>query len=202
MAVQDTYFTIREPSEGLYKEKGSKFFAFVWPVNQEDDIKAFLKTLKKKYYDARHHCFGYVLGPKGEQYRAYDDGEPGHSAGDPILGQIRSRNLTDTLVVVVRYFGGTKLGVPGLIHAYKTAASNALDNNQIIKKEITEQIEIHCNYASMNTVMRMVKEMNMHIARQQLSEKCHITLKVRLGKVKELKDRLSNMKGVDIKSLS
>lgn len=198
MTIQDTYLTIKTSSEGLYKERGSKFFAFARPVSQEEDAKSFIKQLRKKYYDATHHCYAWVLGPKGNQYRAQDDGEPGHSAGDPILGQIRSRNLTDTLIVVVRYFGGTKLGIPGLINAYKTAASIALENNHIVEKEITEHINIKFEYQTLNTVMRIVKDMNLHIDNQEMTVDCRITLGVRLGKAKELKNLLSQMKGVEI----
>jgi len=117
--INDTYFTIKHESEGFYKEKGSKFLAFAYPVQDEAAVKERTSELKKVYYDARHHCYAYILGHDGEQYRASDDGEPNHSAGDPILGQIKSNNLTNTLIVVVRYFGGTKLGISGLINAYK-----------------------------------------------------------------------------------
>jgi uncharacterized YigZ family protein len=196
MEEKDTYHTIKNISEGFYKEKGSKFFAFAKPVSDEAEVKEFLAVLKKKYYDARHYCYAWVMGPGSERYRAFDDGEPGHSAGDPILGQIRSRKLTDTLVVVVRYFGGTKLGIPGLIHAYKPAAADALANNEIIEKEITVRLYVSCDYPFMNAVMRLVKEMNIHISRQELTENCHLILQVRLGKSGEVKSRLSRLKGV------
>ncbi len=196
MISPDTYLTIENVSEGFYREKSSKFFAFACPASSETEIKAFLAGLKKKHFDARHHCFAWVLGPAGERHRAYDDGEPGHSAGDPILGQIRSKKLTDTLVVVVRYFGGTKLGIPGLIHAYKTAAADALNNNKIIEKEVTVRLYVRCDYASMNAVMRIVKEMNMHIERQELTENCQMALQIRLGKAEEAKSRLNRLKGV------
>src|SRR5690242_5641679 len=122
-----SYQTIEKSSDSIYKEKGSRFLAFARPVSSESDVKKVLESLRKEYFDARHHCFAWILGPEKKLFRAFDDGEPNHSAGDPILGQIRSRNLTNVLVVVVRYFGGTKLGVGGLISAYKTAASDALD---------------------------------------------------------------------------
>ncbi len=198
MSTQDTYLTLSISSEGLYKEKGSKFFGFARSVSHRENVKSILQEFKKKYYDANHHCYAYVLGPKGDQYRANDDGEPGHSAGDPILGQIRARNLTNTLVVVIRYFGGTKLGIPGLIHAYKAAASTALDNNHILKKEITELIDIQFSYQFINSVMRIVKEMNLTIDHQEMTEDCRITLRVRLGIADELKNLLSQMKGVKI----
>lgn len=196
MEEKDTYYTIKHSSEGFYKEKGSKFFAFARPVRDETEVKEFLTTLKKKYFDARHHCYAWVLGTGSKRHRAYDDGEPGHSAGDPILGQIRSGNLTNTLVVVIRYFGGTKLGISGLIHAYKTAAADALSNNEIIEKEITVRLYVSCDYPYMNAVMHLAKEMNIHIERQDLKENCRLTLQVRLGKAGEIKSRLSQMKGV------
>ena len=129
--MQDSFLTIGQPAEGLYKEKGSKFIGLAFPVKTEDEVKERLEETRKTYYDARHHCYAYILGHEGTQFRANDDGEPNHSAGDPILGQIRSKELTNTLVIVVRYFGGTKLGVSGLINAYKTAAALALDNTSI-----------------------------------------------------------------------
>jgi uncharacterized YigZ family protein len=125
--MDTTYFTITEPSQGSYKEKGSKFIAYAMAVQSEEEVKQIVKDFKKKYYDARHHCYAYRLGERGERYREYDDREPSGTAGRPIHGQLRSRNLTNVLVVVVRYFGGTKLGTSGLLQAYKSAASDALD---------------------------------------------------------------------------
>ena len=156
--MKDTYLTIKRTSEGIFKEKGSKFLAFAFPVENEEEIKGHIDELKKKYYDARHHCFAFILGPDGAHYRANDDGEPNHSAGDPILGQIRSRNLTDTLVVVVRYFGGTKLGVPGLINAYKAATADALDNNEVVEKIVTKALLLHFNYSEMKVRLSMAEE--------------------------------------------
>jgi uncharacterized YigZ family protein len=158
-----SYRTIQSPAEGIYKEKGSKFFAFVYPIESGQDIKEKIELLKKKYFDARHCCFAYVLGPEKKKYRAFDDGEPNHSAGDPILGQIRSKDLTNILVVVVRYFGGTKLGVGGLIKAYKTAAEDALNNAVIIEKDIKKSILLEYDYSSTTEVMRLVKEFELTI---------------------------------------
>ncbi|PLX14682.1 MAG: YigZ family protein, partial [Marinilabiliales bacterium] len=132
----DQYLTISKPSEGLFKDRGSKFLAFAYPVSSEEEIKAFQEQLRSDYHDARHHCYAYMLGPKKENYRANDDGEPSSTAGKPILGQIRSFDLTNILIVVIRYFGGTKLGVGGLINAYKTAAEEALKNAKIIRKTL------------------------------------------------------------------
>jgi uncharacterized YigZ family protein len=128
MSAVFSFRTLRAPAEGIYKEKGSKFLAFAYPVETETDTKVILDALRKQYFDARHHCFAYILGADKPRFRAFDDGEPNHSAGDPILGQIRSRELTNVLVVVIRYFGGVKLGMGGLMAAYKAAAENALDN--------------------------------------------------------------------------
>src|SRR6186713_1623645 len=130
----NSFFTITSASQGIYKEKGSKFLSFAYPVQSESDIKEHIAFLKSEYFDARHHCYAWMLGPERNHFRAFDDGEPNHSAGDPILGQIRSKNLTNVLVVVVRYFGGTKLGVGGLISAYKIAAEEALSKAVIIEK--------------------------------------------------------------------
>src|SRR5690606_39655528 len=140
----DTYLTIADHAEGLYYEKGSKFIALAYPVSDEEEIKSLLENIRKKYYDARHHCYAYRLGREGLVFRANDAGEPNHSAGDPILGQLRSYNITDVLIVVVRYFGGTKLGVGGLINAYKTAAADAIENSTIITK-ITDRKSTRLN---------------------------------------------------------
>src|SRR5687767_7228782 len=153
-----SYRTIQQPSEGSYKEKGSKFLGFAYPVQAEQDVKQKIAELKKEYFDARHHCYAYIIGADKMKYRAFDDGEPNHSAGDPILGQIRSKNLTNVLVVVVRYFGGVKLGVGGLISAYKMAAENALNNALVAEKDVTKAIALNYPYASTPEVMRLVKE--------------------------------------------
>ncbi len=194
--MRDTFLTIKGNSEGDFKDKGSRFLAFAYPVVNEDGIRERIEELKKKYYDARHHCYAYVLGNGGEQYRANDDGEPNHSAGDPILGQIRSRELTNVLVVVVRYFGGTKLGVPGLINAYKVAASEALDNAELVEKLITETLRIKFNYPDMNNVMRIVKEFDLEIAQQKMELSCELTLRVRLKILDEVSERFSLLQGV------
>ena len=167
MQQKDTYLALSKSSEGFYKEKGSKFLAFAFNVQNENEIKNHLQDLKKTYYDARHYCYAYILGINGENYRANDDGEPGHSAGDPILGQIRSNNLTNTLIVVVRYFGGTKLGVSGLINAYKTAAADAIANNFVRENLILIEIRIQFEYPMLNHVMKLVKDYELEIISQQ-----------------------------------
>ena len=189
--MQDSFLTISSPSEGLYKEKGSKFIALSFPVESVDEVKDSLEGLRKEYYDARHHCYAYVLGHAGDEVRANDDGEPNHSAGDPILGQIKSKNLTNTLVVVIRYFGGTKLGVSGLITAYKTSAAEALDANQIIQKDITENITLRFPYDEMNEVMKLVKDLDLKIKRQDYDSLCIMNLEVIISQMGNLKEKVT-----------
>ena len=193
MPEPDTFLTIASPVEGLYKEKGSKFIALAYPVVSEEEVKEALAQARKQYYDARHHCYAYMIGEQGQHYRANDDGEPSHSAGDPILGQIRSRNLTQVLVIVVRYFGGTKLGVSGLIHAYKTATADALDKAAILQKIIPAQVIVHFGYDWMNAVMKLVKDYEMEIISQDFTDTCHIRLSVRKSLVEEVKAKFASL---------
>lgn len=179
-----TYRTIQQPAEGIYKEKGSKFLAFAYPVKSETEIRERLDALRKEYFDARHHCYAWMLGAERKMFRANDDGEPNHSAGDPILGQIRSKELTDILVVVVRYFGGTKLGVGGLISAYKISAEDALNHANIIEQEVTEQIVVLYDYVSTPEVMKLVKDFDLKIISQDFSDGCSMEAEIRL-KVKD-----------------
>jgi len=173
-----SYLTLATVSEGLFKEKGSKFLAFAYPVKTEQEIKGILEGLRKKYFDARHHCYAYMLGKNKDVFRTNDDGEPNHSAGDPILGQIRSHSLTNVLIVVVRYFGGTKLGVGGLINAYKTAAAEAILNNKVIETEDQKELTLHFAYQEMNQVMKLVKEYDLEIVAQKFDNICEINLSV------------------------
>lgn len=197
-ALDDTYLTIKSLSEGLYKDRSSKFFFFAYPVKTEDEIKEKLSDLRKTYYDARHHCYAYILGKDGESYRAVDDGEPNHSAGDPILGQIRSNNLTNILIVVVRYFGGTKLGMSGLIQAYKTSAAMAIAENEIIEEKVLESIQIKFQYASMNEVMKLVKTHELSILDQEMMLDCQMTLEFRKGIERELIGSLEEIENLQI----
>ncbi len=185
------YLTIKEISEGVYKEKGSKFFAYAYPVKTEEEIKGIIRNLRKEYYDARHHCYAFMLGANQKHFRANDDGEPSNSAGNPILGQIRSKNLTDILIVVVRYFGGTKLGVSGLIHAYRTSALDAIENATIIKKDVTEIIHIEFDYFSMNDVMKIIKDYNPTVLSQQFDNSCQMVLEVKTIIVEEIRGELA-----------
>lgn len=186
-----SYKTIEFEAAGLYKEKGSKFLAFAFPVASEAEVKLILESLRKKYFDARHHCYAYRLGADGQTVRANDDGEPNHSAGDPILGQLRSKELTNTLIVVVRYFGGVKLGVGGLISAYKTAAENVLSNSKIIEKEITNRITLHFEYAATPEVMRLVNDFSMTIVSQKFEAECEIELEYGVRHQTEISEKIS-----------
>lgn len=185
-----SFHTIKNASTGEYKEKGSKFIACAFPITSEDDVKARLAEVKKKYFDARHHCYAYVLGTDKSKFRAYDDGEPNHSAGDPILGQIRSKNLTNVLIIVVRYFGGTKLGVGGLITAYKTAAEEALNHAIIVEELVRITVVFEFSYAVTPTIMKLVKDFELKIIRQEFDETCSLTAEVLLLLKETLLERI------------
>lgn len=189
-----SYNTIASSSRSQYKEKGSKFLGFAYPVDALDEVKKRVDQLKKEYYDARHHCYAYLI-ENGHQplVRANDDGEPNHSAGDPILGQIRSLGLTNTLVVVVRYFGGTKLGVSGLIHAYKTAAAEALQNAKIQTVEIKQEISITYSYEKTNDVMRILNDYEVGIKAQDFQEECTLIGRIDPEQFQSLKDKLARI---------
>jgi len=175
-----TYKTISSSSEGIYKEKGSKFLAFAMPVTDVEEIKNIIKDFRKKYYDARHVCYAYMLGAERTEFRVNDDGEPSGTAGRPILGQINSKNLTNILVIVVRYFGGVLLGTGGLITAYKEASSDAINNAEIIEKEVTQTCEVIFDYPAMNDVMQIIKQFNLEILNLKFEEKCYIKISVPL----------------------
>ncbi|MEM7548947.1 MAG: YigZ family protein [Bacteroidota bacterium] len=189
---RDWFYTISKKSEGEYKERGSRFISFAFPVNDENEIKEKLDLLRKDYKDARHQCYAYRLGINGESFRANDDGEPSNSAGNPILGQIKSAGLTNTLVVVVRYFGGTKLGVGGLVNAYRTAANESIQANSIVKKYVTEQIEISFDYDDTNTIQRIINQFDLSIEEQKFDMKCSMRLSGRKNNAEEFKKALSN----------
>ena len=172
--MRDFFYVIKKYGEGIYKEKGSKFLAFAYSLDKESDIDIHLESLRKKYYDARHHCYAWVFGQNYEKYRSNDDGEPSHSAGDPILGQIRSRDLTNTLVVVVRYFGGTKLGVGGLINAFKSSASEALDTAGFEKKTINSDFKLIYRYDQTTMVMRFIHEEHLSVSSQVFEDHCSL----------------------------
>lgn len=194
-----SYLTIQAAATGIYKEKGSKFLAFAFPVVSEDEVKDHIKALRKEYFDARHHGYAYMLGSGKEKYRAFDDGEPAHSTGDPILGQIKSRDLTQVLVVVVRYFGGVKLGVGGLINAYRTAAEQALNCAIIIQKEVTEQFELIYDYAATPETMRLVKEFDLTILSQNFEERCRMLIESKLRNRDAFLEKIKLLKALGVK---
>ncbi len=195
---KDLYKTIASPSEGIYKEKGSKFLAYAYPVYNEDEIKEHVNHLKSEYYDARHHCFAWHLGMDGMKYRENDDGEPSGTAGKPIHGQILSHELTNILVVVVRYFGGTKLGVPGLIRAYKEATIDAIQNAEIIEKTVNDFYTVKFDYLAMNDVMRIVKEENIQLTKQQFDLSCLVEFSIRQSEVEKVINRFEKVESVNI----
>lgn len=198
---EDTFLTIAEQAEGLYKEKGSRFLAFAYPVNSQESIKAHIESLKKKYYDARHHCYAYVLGKNKEQFRANDDGEPSSTAGKPILGQLYAADVSNVLLVVVRYFGGKKLGVGGLITAYKTAAAAALNNAKIIPYVLTKELVIQCSFAEVEWVMRLAKNYNLTVLDQKYTAACvRIALRVRESLIQEVKSQLKFAQKLEIRN--
>ena len=194
----DIFKTISSPSEGLYTEKRSKFLAFAFPVTTVDEAMALVEQYQKKYYDARHVCYAYMLGYERLVFRANDNGEPSGTAGKPILGQINSNELTDILIVVVRYFGGVKLGTSGLIQAYKAAAAEAIAAATIIEKTVDEQITVAFEYTLMNQVMRIVKEVEPAILSQNFDNDCQMTLSIRASVMPILRDRLLKVDGLRI----
>ena len=188
--MEDTYRTIRDLSEGYYTEKRSRFLSFALPVRTPDEVKTQLDIYRKKYYDARHVCWAYMLGPDRTTFRANDDGEPSSTAGKPILGQINSSNLTDILIIVVRYFGGIELGTSGLIVAYRTAAAEAIAAAHIEERTVDDTITITFEYPHLNSVMRIVKEDKPDVLTQSFELTCEMTLRIRQSRMDALKGRL------------
>ena len=191
--MTDEYQTIATTSEGYYTEKRSKFLAFAHHVERVDEIKEILAQYRKKYYDARHVCYAYMLGADRAEFRANDDGEPSSTAGKPILGQINSNELTDILIVVVRYYGGVNLGTSGLIVAYREAAADAIAHAEIVTRQVEEVITYTFAYPQMNDVMRIVKEMNPRILSQTYDNTCEIRLSIRQSEAEQLRNRLSKL---------
>ncbi len=202
MTEKDTYKTIDIPSEEiLFKDKNSKFFGYAFPVLNEEDVKNHLAELKKTHHAARHWCYAYQIGTETILFRANDDGEPNNSAGMPIYGQIQSFELTNVLIVVVRYFGGVKLGVGGLINAYKTSAQLAIENSVIIEKTINIEYLITFDYKNMNKVMRLIKKKNLNIVNQKLELNCQITISVRKSEADLIYNLFSNLFKVTISAI-
>ena len=191
----DSYKTIDETiiGEGYYTEKRSKFLAYAHHVETVDQAKSIIAGYRKKYYDARHCCFAYVLGPNGEDFRANDDGEPSSTAGKPIMGQITSHELTNILICVIRYYGGVNLGTGGLIVAYRTAASDAIDHSKIVTRLVEEQVVFRFTYPMMNGVMGIVKDMQPKIISQTFDNDCEIVLSIRKSQAEELRNRLNGL---------
>ena len=195
MAPEDSYLTIAAPAEASSRERSSKFLAYAYPVQQEEQIREILDGLRKKYYDATHHCYAWRLGPGGAAFRANDDGEPSGTAGKPILGQLLSNNLTDCLIVVVRYFGGTKLGVPGLIAAYRESAAEAIAAARIVERTVDRTIRVDFPYIAMNDIMRVIKEQQPKIASQEFDNLCTMVLTIRESRAGELTEKLKKAGG-------
>lgn len=196
--IKDTYQTLAVKSNGIYKEKGSKFISFAYPVNNIETIKTILEELKKEFYDSRHICYAYRLGYEGEDYRMNDDGEPSGTAGKPIYGQILSHEITNVLITVIRYFGGTKLGVSGLIQAYKASALDALNNNTIQEKIIYETLTINFDYPTMNDIMQLVKNQNLMVLYQDFRITCSMQIAVRKNDFEMILSQLQNIDGVNV----
>lgn len=199
--INDIYLTISSPAEGIYKEKGSKFIAYAYPVRNEDEIKEHLANLRKEHHTARHHCYAWKLGMDDNHWRANDDGEPGNSAGKPILGQILSKSLTNVLVIVVRYFGGTKLGVGGLMTAYKSATEDALSNAIIVEKQLMAFHQVNFDYSAMNEVMSLLKNLDANLFEQQFELRCQLKASISLGKSESFSEQLSKIESVKVKWL-
>lgn len=193
--AEDLYKTIAAPVEVAMRERSSKFLSYIYPVQNEEQIREALEALRKRFFDATHHCYAWRLGPQGEHYRANDDGEPSGTAGKPILGQLLSHELTDCLVVVVRYFGGTKLGVPGLIAAYKESAQQAIEAAEIIEKTVDRAITVHFPYLTMNDVMRIIKEEQPKVVGQEFDNLCTMHLTIRESRAEILIEKLKKAGG-------
>lgn len=196
--MEDVYQTIERESRGTFKDKGSKFFAFAFPVKHEDDVKEILSQLKKEHHSARHHCYAWRIGTEEITFRSNDDGEPSSTAGKPILGQLQSFNVTNILIVVVRYFGGTLLGVSGLINAYRNAAAEALKNAEIIQKTIENEIILNFTYNELAEVMNVIKQENLTIINTRFEEKCSLIFSVRKSEYEKARQKFGGIYGVEI----
>lgn len=191
----DKYYSIAAPSEGLFRDNGSRFIALAFPVETEEQIKEIISDIRKKYHDARHHCYAWRLGHMGDRFRANDDGEPSSSAGKPILGQILSAGLSDILIVVVRYFGGIKLGIPGLVRAYRTSSADAIANAEIVEKTASRRYELTFGYMEMNRVMKLIKDMGLTAASQSFDMTCSMTVPVRLSLCPDFEKAAADIQG-------
>ena len=198
MQIKDTYASIAGRADGLFKDNGSRFIAQAYPVETEDEVKGIVGRLRKEYHDARHHCYAYRIGLDGGLWRANDDGEPSGSAGRPILGQIDAAGLSDVLVVVIRYFGGIKLGIPGLIRAYKTSTADALSQAFVVEKVAGRFYRVTFPYLSMNAVMKVVKDLSLPQKDTSFAEQCSMVLRVRLSQESAFLERISGIEGATV----
>lgn len=206
MSKQETneknfYFTIEKTSVAEFKDRGSKFIAYAYPLATADEFKTYLQQLKKEHYKAEHYCFAYRIGTDGNNFRVNDDGEPSGSAGRPILGQVDSKELTNIAVIVVRYFGGTLLGVPGLINAYKNATALALQTVPIVQKQVEIKYVVHFDYTQMNDVMIILKQYNCSVISQEMQLFCAITIGIPINRQQEVLYKLNDMKGVSVEKI-
>lgn len=203
MEIVDLYKTIKKPSvEVIFRDRGSKFLGYAFPLSSEEEVSPIITTLKEKHHKARHWCYAWRQGIDNNLFRANDDGEPNNSAGQPIYGQILSFELTNVLIVVVRYFGGTKLGVGGLINAYKTAAKLALDASDIIEKTIDDHFALNFDYVNMNKVMRLIKEKNINLLKQEMEMDCNFEISVRKKEAEKIKKAFEDLRCVNIKIIT
>lgn len=191
--MSDIFYTIDSPSEAIYREKMSRFLAFAIPVKSADEARAAIKDYQNKYHDARHVCWAYMIGPQRLEFQLNDNGEPSGTAGKPILGQINSFNLTDIVIIVVRYFGGIKLGIPGLIRAYRTSTADALANAEIIEKIASKMFRIHFGYMNMNGVMKVLKDMGLTPSAQDFGLQCALEVRVRLAWEEDFRKRMEEL---------
>ncbi len=198
--MEDVYQTIEKESQGFFKDKGSKFYSFAYPVKNEDEIKEILARLRKEHHSARHHCYAWRLGTEEITFRANDDGEPSSTAGKPILGQLQSFNVTNTLIVVVRYFGGTLLGVSGLINAYRNAAADALKNAEIKQKTVEREIILDFTYNELAEVMNTIKHENLTVIYTRFEERCNLAVSVRKSEIDKVTAVFNNIYGVSAKN--
>lgn len=197
--MEDTYKTISKPAQGLFKDKGSKFISYAYPIKSEDEVRNIVQILKKEHHSARHHCYAWRLGYEKLLFRTNDDGEPSSTAGKPILGQIQSYDLTNILIVVVRYFGGTLLGVSGLINAYRNAAQDVLNQAEIVEKLVEKQLHIEFEYGVMNEVMKIFKDEKLPQNEPQFDLKCQIKTQIRLSELNRIEEALIKIEGLTIK---
>lgn len=203
MEIVDLYKTIKKPSvEVIFRDRGSKFLGYAFPISAEKEVSPIITILKEKHHKARHWCYAWRLGVDNNLFRANDDGEPNNSAGQPIYGQILSFELTNVLIVVVRYFGGTKLGVGGLINAYKTAAKLTLDASDIIEQTIDNHFALNFDYVNMNKVMRLIKEKNINLLKQEMELDCNFEISVRKKEAKKIKKAFEDLRCVNIKIIT